>query len=406
MTQCSSGNQDQVMEAHAIQERMARIKHKIVVLSGKGGVGKSTVAANMAMALAFAGNRVGLLDIDVHGPSIPKLMGLEGNQVAGSVDGIEPVSFDDNLKVLSIGFLIKDSDDAVIWRGPLKYSVIKQFLKDVAWGDLDFLIVDSPPGTGDEPLSIVQLLNPDAEAVIVTTPQQVAISDVRKSIQFCRKLNVKILGIIENMSGFVCPHCGGKVDIFKEGGGEKMAREMGLEFLGRIPIDPAIVDSGDSGRFFLSRNPDSIAAKAFNHVIQPISALTGSTVEIDRKEKTDMTPNKNKMIIAIPTANGILCPHFGHCEVFTMTKVDLENKEILSVENLTPPAHEPGLLPRWLHEQGAGMIIAGGMGARAQQLFTQNGIQVQVGAPADNPESIIRQYLDGKLQSGANLCDH
>jgi len=264
-------------EQDQIRKRVKQIKHQILVLSGKGGVGKSTVAVNLATSLALSGKSVGLLDIDIHGPSIPKILNLEGKTVQAAGDVILPVEMAENLKVMSIGFLLRGGDDAVIWRGPMKYQMIKQFLKDVQWGNLDFLIVDSPPGTGDEPLSVVQLLEKADGAIIVTTPQEVALSDVRRCITFCRNLNLPVLGVLENMSGFVCPKCGEKTDIFKSGGGEIMANEMQVPFLGRIPIDPQIVQACDSGRPFVYHYNQTQAAKAFEKILNPILELDNDT---------------------------------------------------------------------------------------------------------------------------------
>ena len=230
-----------------IRHRLKQIKHQVLVLSGKGGVGKSTVAANLAVSLVLAGKRVGLLDIDIHGPSIPKILNLEAQRAQSVGSQIVPIEVMPNFKVMSIGFLLPSRDDAVIWRGPMKYQMIKQFIKDVKWGSLDFLIVDSPPGTGDEPLSVVQLLGKADGAIIVTTPQEVALADVRKGISFCRSLGLPVLGVLENMSGFVCPKCGERTDIFKSGGGEDMATRMAVPFLGRIPLDPAVVKACDLG---------------------------------------------------------------------------------------------------------------------------------------------------------------
>jgi ATP-binding protein involved in chromosome partitioning len=234
-------------ETLQLQQRMAEINHKLLVLSGKGGVGKSTVAVNLAVALAKAGRQVGLLDVDIHGPSVPKLTGLEGQTPHSDGTALLPVRVADNLAVMSIGFLLTSKADAVIWRGPLKYNVIRQFLKDVAWGTLDYLVIDCPPGTGDEPLSVAQLAGPNAEAIIVTTPQELSVSDVRRCVTFCRQVNLPVLGILENMSGFICPRCGARIDLFKVGGGETLARETNVPFLGRIPLDPEIVISGDNG---------------------------------------------------------------------------------------------------------------------------------------------------------------
>ncbi|HUU28467.1 MAG TPA: Mrp/NBP35 family ATP-binding protein [archaeon] len=267
------GDAERKLEDQKLQDRMRDIRLKLMVLSGKGGVGKSTVAANLALYLAAAGKNVGLLDIDIHGPSIPKLLGLEGLQPRVGQD-IFPIRVRDNLKVMSIGFLLSGTDQPVIWRGPLKFHAIRQFLKDVAWGYLDYLIVDSPPGTGDEPLAAAQLIGSPAGAVIVTTPQDLAISDVRKCISFCHSLSIPIVGIVENMSGFVCPKCGLRIDLFKSGGGKALAAETMVPFLGSVPLDPEIVTSGDSGKPFSLDRSQSETVKAFENVVRKIMAVS------------------------------------------------------------------------------------------------------------------------------------
>jgi Mrp family chromosome partitioning ATPase len=258
------------LDEAALNRRMADISHKLLVLSGKGGVGKSTVAANLAVALWLRGNHVGLLDVDVHGPSIPKLMGLEAGEVRTVEGAIIPVRVGDHLSVMSIGFLLPKADDAVIWRGPKKHGVIRQFLQEVAWGPLDYLIVDSPPGTGDEPLSVAKLVGTRAEAVLVTTPQQLATADVRRCVAFCRRLSLPVLGILENMSGFCCPTCGEHIDLFKRGGGRDLASEVGVPFLGQIPFDPEVVVAGDEGAPILPENPPSPATQALLEVVDRI----------------------------------------------------------------------------------------------------------------------------------------
>ncbi len=272
----SKQNKDESPEEFAdrrrLQAKLCRIRHKIIVLSGKGGVGKSTVAVNLATALALEGLRVGLLDVDIHGPSIPTMLGLENETLQGSDSGLLPVELG-NMKIMSIGFLLKNPDDAIIWRGPMKMGVIKQFLTDVEWGDLDYLIVDAPPGTGDEPLSICQLIQPLDGAVIVTTPQKVAAVDVRKSISFCRQVNVPVLGVIENMSGFVCPKCGEITQIFPAGSGRIIAADMKVPFLGAIPMDPSIAQSGDDGRAFINHYASSATAKLMQDIIDQITNL-------------------------------------------------------------------------------------------------------------------------------------
>ncbi|MBI5590390.1 MAG: Mrp/NBP35 family ATP-binding protein [Deltaproteobacteria bacterium] len=262
-------------ERQKLQSRLCRIRHKIVVLSGKGGVGKSTVAVNIATALMMAGKRVGLLDVDIHGPSIPTMLGLEGRKPDGCKDGMFPIDLD-GLKVMSLGFLLESPDDAVIWRGPLKMGVIKQFLRDVLWGDLDYLIIDSPPGTGDEPLSVCQLIATLDGAVVVTTPQKVAAVDVRKSITFCRQMHLPVLGVVENMSGFVCPKCGEITQILRSGGGRRMAEDMGVSFLGAIPMDPNIAEACDNGQAFVRQYASSPTAVIMQEIVQPIIELSGN----------------------------------------------------------------------------------------------------------------------------------
>lgn len=273
-------SEEQFKERRQLQSRLCRIQHKVMVMSGKGGVGKSTVAVNLAAALMLSGKRVGLLDVDIHGPSIPTMLGLEREMIQGSEEGLLPIDLG-GMKVMSIGFLLRNQDDAVIWRGPLKMGVIKQFLKDVAWGDLDYLIIDSPPGTGDEPLSVCQLIERLDGAVIVTTPQKVAAVDVRKSITFCRQLGVKILGVVENMSGFVCPRCGEVTQILSSGGGRRIAKDMGVPFLGPIPMDPRIAESCDCGRAFINHDMASPMVEVMRSIINPIAALDGTAVPAD-----------------------------------------------------------------------------------------------------------------------------
>jgi Mrp family chromosome partitioning ATPase len=264
---------EEIKEQLALHNNISRIRHKIIVLSGKGGVGKSTVAANIAVALSMRGQKVGLMDVDIHGPSIPKMLGLEGKHLRGTEAGLAPVRYTDNLSVISVGFILRTQDDAVIWRAPMKHKLIRDFLADVQWGELDYLVTDAPPGTGDEPLSLIQLIeNPDG-AIIVTTPQDVALTDVRKAITFCRQVKLPVLGVIENMSGFACPHCGKTANIFKSGGGQSMAADMGVPFLGTIPLEPGLVDAGDSGKPYLQYQSDSATAGAFHTVINSLLCL-------------------------------------------------------------------------------------------------------------------------------------
>jgi Mrp family chromosome partitioning ATPase len=274
---CSAKNQkpgetpEQFAERQEIMQRMCRIKRKLIVLSGKGGVGKSTVAVNLAVSLALKGKSVGLLDVDIHGPNVPKMLGVGTQNLRTQSNTIYPLEVGNGLRVISIGFLVPSEDEAVVWRGPMKMIVIKQFLKDVEWGDLDYLIVDSPPGTGDEPLSVCQLIEGLDGAIVITTPQDLALSDVRRSIRFCRLLKVPVIGVIENMSWFVCPHCGQRTDLFKSGGGRKMADLVGVPFLGEVPFDPGIVRASDDGRPYIRSFSQSEAAKAFEKIVQIVN---------------------------------------------------------------------------------------------------------------------------------------
>jgi len=286
----------------------------------------------------------------------------------------------------------------------MKYQMIKQFLKDVDWGRLDFLVVDSPPGTGDEPLSVVQLLEDADGAIIVTTPQEVALSDVRKCITFCRNLKLPVLGVVENMSGFVCPKCGEKTDVFKSGGGELMASQMDVPFLGRIPIDPLIVQACDSGKPFVYHYNQSQTAKAFEKILNPILELDENAQKLI--ETQSLQTGDKKMRIAIPLAQGKLSLHFGHCDQFAIFDIDDNLNKVIKRKDATPPAHAPGVLPKWLHENNVSAIIAGGMGQRAQQLFAQNDIKVIVGASDGSPEELVSAYLGNRLETGNNICDH
>jgi ATP-binding protein involved in chromosome partitioning len=258
-------------------ERLAEVKNRIIVLSGKGGVGKSTVAVNLAAALQMRGHSTGLIDADLHGPSVPKMLGLEDVQISGTGDGIKPATVrigpGKALRVISLAFFLK-KDVPVIWRSPLKIAAIQQFLYDVKWGKLEYLIFDLPPGTGDEPLSISHIIGNVTGAIIVTTPQEVALIDSRRAVEFAKRLNIQVLGVIENMSTLVCPHCKKSIELFKSGGGEKAAKELGVPFLGRIPIEPAVVLDCDSGKPFVLTHPDSEAAKAFNRVVDKIRDAT------------------------------------------------------------------------------------------------------------------------------------
>lgn len=263
-----------------LKMKMSKIKHKIAVISGKGGVGKSTIAVNLAAAFALQNrtNKIGVLDADIHGPCVPKMLGLKGQKLVGGPAGlIFPVTDQRGIKVVSMDFLLPNDEAPIIWRGPLKMRVIQQFLSDISWGELDFLFIDLPPGTGDEPLSVMQLL-PDIDGVIIVTiPSEVSQAVVKKAITFAKQLGVPVIGIIENMSGFVCPKCGTQINIFSEGGGKKIAQELSVPYLGEIPIDPSICTNSDSGIPFVDKNVDSPTVKAFAGIVAKIEKFLKTT---------------------------------------------------------------------------------------------------------------------------------
>ncbi len=272
MAQIQAYKEQQAQEDQILKQNMRKIKHKIAVISGKGGVGKSTVTVNLAVSFAQKGFKVGVLDADIHGPSVPKLLGVDGQQVKYGPPGAFPVTGPLGLKVMSIDFFLPEQAPT-IWRGPLKMRAIRQFLIDIVWGELDFLFIDLPPGTGDEPLSIAQLL-PDLDGVvIVTMPTALSSVVVKKAITFAEQLNMPIIGVVENMSGFICPHCGTKTEIFQSGGGEKMAQEVGVPFLGSIPIDPAVGVDSDKGQPFVLAHKDSAAAKSFMGIVGKVETF-------------------------------------------------------------------------------------------------------------------------------------
>ena len=263
---------EQAQKDAAIKQSLGKIKNKIIVMSGKGGVGKTSTSVNLSIALASSGYQVGIMDVDLHGPDVPRMLGLNGMPQLAPSHKLSPLRYSDNLSAISIEPFIPGKDDAIIWRGPLKFSAIRQFIGDVEWGELDFLVIDSPPGTGDEPLTVAQMIS-DAKAIIVTTPQEIALADVRKSINFCRAVKMEIFGMIENMSGFNCPHCGELIELFGAGGGERTAKEMGVRFLGRIPFDPGVVTCGDSGTCYQQVHTNSAVARAFSEVSQALAKL-------------------------------------------------------------------------------------------------------------------------------------
>ncbi|RKX61585.1 MAG: ATP-binding protein [Thermodesulfobacteriota bacterium] len=373
-------------EDKKVREQLSKIKYKILVMSGKGGVGKSTVAVNIAIGLSLQDFMVGLLDVDLHGPNIPKMLGARDLRLSRKPDGkIGAIKYSPNLKFLSIEPLLPSEDSAVIWRGPLKHSAIRQFIGDIDWGELDYLIIDAPPGTGDEPLTVAKTI-PDAYVVIVTTPQEVSLIDVKKSIRFCQKTKMRILGIVENMSGFICPHCGKPIDLFKKGGGEKLAQELGLRFLGRIPIDPRVVDTGDTGRPFIAAYPESPTAKAFEELIRKIISAT-------EEMKRDILEERF-MRIAIPinTPSKIEIDP----EKFDLFAIyDIENNKIL-VKDVVKRTENQNLID-FLKEQVVTHVLLFDPPKNLADHLSQNEIRVLVtDTSTESPDNLIEEYLKEK----------
>jgi ATP-binding protein involved in chromosome partitioning len=423
-SQGSPGERKMMLEERRrrLAERMACIKHKLIVLSGKGGVGKSTVAAYLATALAARGRSVGLLDADIHGPSVPKMLGIENKHIGFENNTIIPVPVSENLRVMSIAFLLRSKRDAVIWRGPLKMGIIEEFLATVDWGQLDYLIVDSPPGTGDEPLSVCQLIEGLDGAIVVATPQEIALADVEKSITFCHRVQVRVIGVIENMSGFICPHCGKSADVFRGGGAERLALSMGVPFLGRLPLVPEVVDACDRGECSVDNVKAEALKQPLDQIVSKLIALDKSTSEAPQRSQTpsesstDLDPLQapgtgasgvrlvSARCIGLPVDGGHLSTHFGHSSEFMIFKI--EGGEIVSENTVTPPPHAPGVIPSWLKQLGVDTVIAGGLGRRAIAMFEDCGISVVCGARPEPPRLVVAAFLEGTLVTGANICDH
>jgi len=379
-----------------VKNPMPQIKNKILVMSGKGGVGKSTVSVNLAYALALTGKRVGIMDVDIHGPSIPKMTGIENQKIVTGEDQIiHPIEVVTNIFVMSIASLLPGKDEAVIWRGPMKNTLIKQFIEEVKWPELDYLVVDCPPGTGDEPLSVIQMIGKIDGVVIVSTPQDVAFLDARKSVSFCNQLKTPILGIVENMSGFICPNCSHYIDIFKAGGAERTAKDFNLEILGKIPLDSGIVESGDDGKPFVYFHKEgNPAGEVFLSIAEKVA---------NKMNKGEI--KMSKRIIAVPADNnGFLAEHFGHCEKFAFYHI--ENNQIVRTELLTPPAHAEGVIPKWVGDNKANIVLAGGMGKKAKDLFAVVGVEVLTGVEYAAAEEIVKSYLNNTLMCSGAVCNH
>ena len=344
---------DKNQEEREVARALKQIRHKLVVMSGKGGVGKSSVAVSLALGLARRGKKVGLMDVDLHGPNVLRMLGLkEALDLTHAQFALPPDLFD-NLKVISVEAIMRDREMAVIWRGPLKHQLIRQFISEVQWGSLDYLVVDSPPGTGDEPMSVAQTI-PDAQAVIVTTPQEISLADVRKSLNFCEKINMKVVGIVENMSGYACPHCNKDLPLFKRGGGEKTALAAKVPFLGALPFDPSLVEAADQGRL--------MDVKEGRQSLLPGPRAHRGLYPGDSARHAAVTREPGVLKFALPVEDGKLSDKFGHASHFAIFTV--KNGAVGPKELIPNPPHEPGGLPEWLDDLGVTHVIAGSLGRR------------------------------------------
>jgi Mrp family chromosome partitioning ATPase/predicted Fe-Mo cluster-binding NifX family protein len=380
---CSTCNvaqeQQQTEEEKALCRTLAQIRHKILVMSGKGGVGKSSVAVALALGLARAGHKVGMMDVDIHGPNVLRMLGLKEPFDLASAQFLMPPEIFHNLKVISIEAVMRDREIAVIWRGPLKHQLIRQFLTEVQWGFLDYLIIDAPPGTGDEPMSVAQTI-PEAKAVIITTPQEISLADVRKSINFCQKINLDILGLVENMSGYHCPHCGKDLPLFRQGGGEKTAQAFNIPFLGSLPFDPQVVEAADQGQLVELTEENSPFFEGLRPVVKYVAKVLPPQPAREPGELRFAVPLDNGKVAAAPTKAA---------EIALLTVKDgaITNKEIMPRPDL-----DPANFMFWLENLGVSHL-AGDLGEAAIGLLKRKGIDVVTPSLDQTPEQVVEAYV-------------
>lgn len=380
---CSTCNvaqeQQQTEEEKALCRTLAQIRHKILVMSGKGGVGKSSVAVALALGLARAGHKVGMMDVDIHGPNVLRMLGLKEPFDLASAQFLMPPEIFHNLKVISIEAVMRDREIAVIWRGPLKHQLIRQFLTEVQWGFLDYLIIDAPPGTGDEPMSVAQTI-PEAKAVIITTPQEISLADVRKSINFCQKINLDILGLVENMSGYHCPHCGKDLPLFRQGGGEKTAQAFNIPFLGSLPFDPQVVEAADQGQLVELTEENSPFFEGLRPVVKYVAKVLPPQPAREPGELRFAVPLDNGKVAAAPTKAA---------EIALLTVKDgaITNKEIMPRPDL-----DPANFMFWLENLGVSHL-AGDLGEAAIGLLKRKGIEVVTPSLDQTPEQVVEAYV-------------
>jgi ATP-binding protein involved in chromosome partitioning len=380
---CASCNvaqeQHKSEEEMAICRTLAQIRHKILVMSGKGGVGKSSVAVGLALALARAGHKVGLMDVDIHGPNVLRMLGLKEPFDLASAQFKMPPELFHNLKVMSIEAVMRDREIAVIWRGPLKHQLIRQFLTEVQWGFLDYLVIDAPPGTGDEPMSVAQTI-PEAKAVIVTTPQEISLADVRKSINFCQKINLEILGLMENMSGYHCPHCGQDLPLFRKGGGEKTAQAFNIPFLGALPFDPQVVEAADQGQLTELKPEKSPFFEALRPLVNYLVKVLPPQPAREPGELRFAVPQENGKVAATPTKA-------AEFAIFTV-----KDGAIINKETMPRPDLDPVNFPIWLENLGVSHL-AGNLNDAAKALLQRKGIEVIAPSPDQTPEQVVEGFL-------------
>ena len=377
---CSvSQEQQKSDEEKALCRTLTQIRHKILVMSGKGGVGKSSVAVSLALSLARAGYKVGIMDVDIHGPNVLRMLGLKEPFDLTSGQFQVPPELFHNLKVISVEAVMRDREIAVIWRGPLKHQLIRQFLTEIQWGFLDYLVIDAPPGTGDEPMSVAQTI-PEAKAVIVTTPQEISLADVRKSINFCQKINLEILGLVENMSGYHCPHCGKDLPLFRKGGGERTAQSFNIPFLGALPFDPQVVEAADQGQLTDLNEDKSPFFEALRPIVNYLVKVLPPQPAREPGELRIAVPLDDGKVAAVPTKA-------AQFALFTIKDGAVVNKETMPKPDL-----DPVNFPIWLENLGVSHL-AGDLSDAAKGLLKRKGIEVIAPTPDQTPEQLVEKYV-------------
>ena len=377
---CSvSQEQQKSDEEKALCRTLTQIRHKILVMSGKGGVGKSSVAVSLALFLARAGYKVGIMDVDIHGPNVLRMLGLKEPFDLTSGQFQVPPELFHNLKVMSVEAVMRDREIAVIWRGPLKHQLIRQFLTEIQWGFLDYLVIDAPPGTGDEPMSVAQTI-PEAKAVIVTTPQEISLADVRKSINFCQKINLEILGLVENMSGYHCPHCGKDLPLFRKGGGERTAQSFNIPFLGALPFDPQVVEAADQGQLTELKEDKSPFFEALRPIVNYLVKVLPPQPAREPGELRIAVPLDDGKVAAVPTKA-------AQFALFTIKDGAVVNKETMPKPDL-----DPVNFPIWLENLGVSHL-AGDLSDAAKGLLKRKGIEVIAPTPDQTPEQLVEKYV-------------